>query len=49
MKKKFIEDFFLLFENMKIIFMYIMFIFFKIGNNKKKYLVLLLGNIFFGL
>lgn len=49
MKKKFIEDFFLLFENMKINFMYIMFIFLKYVIIKKKYLVLLLGNIFFGL
>lgn len=49
MKKKLTEDFFPSFENMKIIFTYIMFTFFKTGNNKKKHLVSLLGNIFFGL
>lgn len=43
------EDFFPSFENMKIIFTYIMFTFFKTRNNKKKHLVSLLGNIFFGL
>lgn len=48
-KKKLTEDFFPSFENMKIIFTYIMFTFFKTRNNKKKHLVSLLGNIFFGL
>lgn len=35
-EKKLTEDFFPSFENMKIIFTYIMFTFFKTRNNKKK-------------